>query len=98
MGFADFANCPDLNELTLRECTTLLHLTIIYCDGVKEVDVRGCKYIWEVFNTPDALKTINSTVRPGYVILVVDDHPLIRALKLPEIRIECLPDVEFITR
>lgn len=97
MGSAYIVRCPDLKELSFRECTTILHLILIYCDGVKEVDVRGCKYLWEVFNTPDALETLDSSVKPGYVILCVDDYPTIRDLHLPQIRIECLPDVEFIT-
>jgi hypothetical protein len=98
MGGAYFSDCPELCELALRECTVLSKLSIYDCDGVKEVDVRGCKYIWEVFNTPDALASMEKSARPGYVILYTSDDDKLMALQLPSIRIECLPDVEFITR
>ncbi len=98
MGGAFFSDCPELSELVLRECTNLSNINIYYCDGVKEVDVRGCKYIWEVFNTPDALAYMVKTSRPEYVIFHTSFEPEIKALNLPEIHIECLPDVEFITR
>lgn len=98
MGGAYFSDCPELCELALRECTVLSKLNIYDCDGVKEVDVRGCKYIWEVFNTPDALASMEKSARPGYVILYTSNEDKLMALQLPSIRIECLPDVEFITR
>ena len=98
MGGASFCDCPYLTEVALRECTVLSKLNIYDCDGVKEVDVRGCKYIWEVFNTPDALASMEKSARPGYVILYTSDDDKLMALQLPSIRIECLPDVEFITR
>lgn len=98
MGGTYISDCPELCEVALRECTILSKLSIYDCDGVKEVDVRGCKYIWEVFNTPDALASMEKTARPGYVILYTSNEPVIEALKLPRIHIECLPDVEFITR
>lgn len=98
MGGASFCDCPYLTEVALRECTVLSKLNIYDCDGVKEVDVRGCKYIWEVFNTPDALASMEKSARPGYVILYTSDDDKLKALQLPSIRIECLPDVEFITR
>ena len=98
MGGASFCDCPYLTEVALRECTVLSKLNIYDCDGVKEVDVRGCKYIWEVFNTPDALASMEKSARPGYVILYTSNEDKLKALQLPSIRIECLPDVEFITR
>lgn len=98
MGGASFCDCPYLTEVALRECTVLSKLNIYDCDGVKEVDVRGCKYIWEVFNTPDALASMEKSARPGYVILYTSNEDKLMALQLPSIRIECLPDVEFITR
>ena len=98
MGGASFCDCPYLTEVALRECTVLSQLNIYDCDGVKEVDVRGCKYIWEVFNTPDALASMEKSARPGYVILYTSDDDKLKALQLPSIRIECLPDVKFITR
>ena len=98
MWNAYFIDCPDLSELALRKCAKITTMNIFRCDLIKEVDVRGCEYIWQVFNTPDALKTINSSARGGYVILVTSDDILIRQLKLPQIRIECKPDVEFITK
>ncbi len=98
MGGASFCDCPYLTEVALRECTVLSKLSIYDCDGVKEVDVRGCKYIWEVFNTPDALASMEKSARPGYVILYTSNDDKLMALQLPSIHIECLPDVEFITR
>ena len=98
MGGASFCDCPYLTEVALRECTVLSKLNIYDCDGVKEVDVRGCKYIWEVFNTPEALASMEKSARPGYVILYTSDDDKLMALQLPSIRIECLPEVEFITR
>lgn len=98
MGGAFFRDCPYLTEVALRECTVLSKLSIYDCDGVKEVDVRGCKYIWEVFNTPEALASMEKSARPGYVILYTSDDDKLMALQLPSIRIECLPDVEIITR
>jgi hypothetical protein len=38
------------------------------------------------------------TAKPGYVILHTSYEPEIDALNLPDIHIECLPDLEFITR
>lgn len=98
MWNAYFIDCPDLSELALRKCAKITTMNIFRCDLIKEVDVRGCEYIWQVFNTTDALKTINSSTHGGYVILVTSDDMLIRQLKLPQIRIECKSDVEFITK
>lgn len=98
MAGAYFSNCPDLCEVALRECTTLSLMNIHDCDGVKEVDVRGCARIWEVFNTPGALESMEKSSRPEYVILHTSHEDEIEALNLPEIHIECLPDVQFITR
>ena len=97
MVSASVIDCPQVSELALRKCTDLMNISIIRC-LVKEVDVRGCQYIWEVFNTPDALKVIEAAVRPENVIYCVSTDPQIKELNLPQIRIECPPDVTFITR
>lgn len=85
-------------------CLTILIVCIaFFCfgelfGGVKEIDVRGCEYIWKVFNTPDALHITDSSKRPGHVIYGTSNDMALKALKLPDIRIECLSDVEIITK
>lgn len=95
---AYISDSPELNEVALRKCTSLYNVNVLDCSGVKEIDVRGCEYIWKVFNTPDALHITDSSKRPGYVIYGASNDMALKALKLPDIRIECLSDVEIITK
>lgn len=95
---AYISDSPELNEVALRKCTSLYNVNVLDCSGVKEIDVRGCEYIWKVFNTPDALHITDSSKRPGHVIYGTSNDMALKALKLPDIRIECLSDVEIITK
>ena len=89
-------DCPELTGLAFRKCTSLTFINLFRC-GVTEVDLRGCQYIWEVFNAPDALVVTDSKVRPENVIYCCNTQKR-KTTGLPDIRIECPPDVTFITR